>query len=486
MMALTSLSWAALVVFVVPALIVVAAEFDERLRQRRSPLRPAVTVLRQWGLVFFALWVLLRPVLGLERDDFAVRVAMSGLVLSIAAAVLSVVKAIVSGYRSRPREESARDIPQLVLALPRLVTIIVAAWLLIDTVWGVDLSAAMTALGVTSLVVSFALQDTLSGLASGLLLLGDQPFKTGDWISTGDTIGQVVDINWRTSRLRTRDADLIVVPNSQLASAAVVNYSSPHTLHRVVVSLQVAFANPPSRAIDMLLDTARSVPGVLADPPPGVRITQIDDPLMGYEVEMWIDDYLVEPRVRSDFGRLVWYQSHRHDVPLPSPAQDLYLYDGVKVAADAVPTPAELRDGLQSSPLLASLSDDELDTLTAATRLQRFSRGEEIVGGGAGGSDLRLLQTGLARMVLPGEDTEHVILDIAPGEAIGLLDLGSGALRSVSVRAVTDCIVLIVDQSAIGGVGSRNADLATALNRIASIRRRRVERAVEQYRGGSE
>jgi small-conductance mechanosensitive channel len=162
-----------------------------------------------------------------------------------------------------------------------------------------------------------------------LLLLGDQPFRPGDWISAGEIEGVVVDVNWRTTHVRTRGGDMIIVPNSQLATASITNYTSPEPLHRVVVPVQVAYVNPPTLAKAMLLDAAAGTPGVLNDPAPVVRVTQIDDPLMGYEVHMWIDDYAIAPSVATDFGTLVWYQSHRHGVPLPSPAQDLYLYDGV-------------------------------------------------------------------------------------------------------------------------------------------------------------
>ncbi len=471
-----------LVAVLVPVAIIVAAEIDERLRQRRSSLRPAVTIVRNWALPFFALWVLLGPVLGIDRDDFLVRVAASGLVLALFAATLSVLRALVDGYRARPRDPTARPVPQLLLALPRLAAIIVAAWILIDTVWGVDLSAALTALGVTSLVASFALQDTLSGLASGVLLLSDQPFKPGDWIQTGDTEGVVVDLNWRTTRVRTRTGDLIIVPNSELAGAAVVNYSSPDRLHRVTVDLQVAYVSPPTLAVDMLLDAARGVRGVLSEPAPRVRLTNISDPVVDYAVDMWIDDYEIEPMVRSDFGRLVWYQSHRHDVPLPNPAQDLFLYDGVKTAEAAIPTTAELRQGLQSSPLLASLDDEELDALAAATRLDRYSVGEVIVGPASTGGELRLVRDGHAQMVLPDDGTDHVIADFAAGEAIGVIDLSSPELRRVLVRAVSDCVIATIDAQVIGAVGSRNAELATALNRVAAIRRRRVERTMEHAR----
>jgi hypothetical protein len=345
----------------------------------------------------------------------------------------------------------------------------------------VNLSAALTALGVTSLVVSFALQDTLSGLASGVLLLSDRPFKTGDWIRAGDTEGVVIDINWRTSRIRDRNGDMIVVPNSELAGASVINFSAPQPLHRIVVSLQVAFVNPPTLAKEMLLDAARSVPGVLTDPPPGVLVTTIDDPLMGYDVYMWVDDYTDVPRVTSDFGALVWYQSHRHNVPLPSPAQDLYLHDPIAEAKSAEPTLADLRGALQLSPLLERLPDDDIDRLAQSARRVRYRAGELMFDSASEDRDLLVLVEGAGRLVLlePGLD-EAVVSDISVGDPVGLLDARRGDNRVVAMRAVTDCEALVVPNDVVGEVGSRNAELVAAFNRVVALRQRRVQRLVDR------
>ena len=345
--------WALILVVVLPVVIISAAELEERLRQRDSALTPIVSILRSWTVPFFAVWALTRGLFGLDPDGLVSRILGTGLLLSAAAAGLALVRLLVNWLKTWGDEsDERRGVPQLLLAMPRVAVIIVTGWFLIDGVWGVDLSAALTALGVTSLVISFALQDTLSGLASGALLLGDAPFKPGDWIQFGDLQGKVIDINWRSSRIQDRNGDLHVVPNAQLAKDKVVNYVEPTRLHRVVVPVQVAYLNPPTLAKEMLLDAARSTPGVLDDPPPAVRVVQVDDPLMGYEVHMWIEDFQDAPKVSSTFGSLVWYASHRHDVPLPSPAQDLYLYDGVEAGAADTPDRAEVRRRLRVSPLL--------------------------------------------------------------------------------------------------------------------------------------
>ncbi len=475
-----SLLWTLVVIVVVPVVVVGAAELEERLRQVQSPLRSAVLTVRNWVLPFFAAWALLVPVLSVE-DTWYRRVVSTGLVLSASVACWQVLRVVNRILRARPEEAGRRPVPQLVLALPRIGLIIGAGSLVLAGIWGVDLSAALTALGVTSLVVSFALQDTLSGLASGVLLLSDRPFKPGDWIRAGEIEGQVMDINWRTSRIRDRNGDMVVVPNSELAGASVVNYTSPQSLHRVVVSLQVAFANPPTRAQQMLIDAARSVPGVLLEPPPGVLVTTIDDPLMGYEVTMWVDDYGIVPRVKSDFGALVWYQSRRQNVPLPSPAQDIFVHDPIAEAAAAEPTADDLRAALRSSPLLAQLPPSELDVLLSGSHLARFRRGELMIDPEAGSRDLLVLVEGSAHLMLlePGM-AEAVVSEVGPGDLVGLIEAQFGDDRTVVLRAQTDCEVVVAAADVVGEIGSRNAEVAAAFNRLASQRRRRVRRLVER------
>lgn len=473
-------TWAVVVIVLVPMAIVALAELDERLRQRDSVFRRAVGTARAWVLPLFALWAVVVPVLGTDTSEPFVRITASLLVLGIAVVLLQIIRLVVADIRTRDQSDARTSIPELVLAMPRIALIAATVWILLDSVWGVDLSAAFTALGVTSLVVSFALQDTLSGLASGVLLLGDRPFTPGDWIRAGDVEGVVIDINWRATRIRDRDGDMLIVPNGQLASATVVNFSSPDRFHRVSVELQVAFVNSPTAAREMLLSAAKATRGVMSDPPPDVRVVQIDDPLMGYAVDMWIDDYAIAPRVRSEFGALVWYHSHRHGVPLPSPAQDLFIHEG-----DAPPPPLmtsdEIRVGLRRSVVLAELPDLDLERMAESVRAAGYGIGEVIDDSRAPTGSLSVLASGRAQLVLIDEDApEAVIADLAPGDIIGLLINDAPDGHVVVLRALTDCTLLHVDAEVASEMSSRHLQLSAAVNRTVSIRRRRVERIVHQ------
>jgi small-conductance mechanosensitive channel len=469
--------WVILFIVVTPVVVIGSGELEGRLRYRDSPLVPTVSILRIWVLPLLAIWLVAGAILGF--DAFVVRLIASAAVIAIGADAVAIIRVFIETLRSHAASGARRQVPRLLLAVPQILVIGFVAYILAAGVWDFDVSSLFAALGVTTLIISVALQDTLSGIASGFLLMLDHPFQPGDWILAEGIEGRVVDTNWRSTRIQNRDLDIVVIPNGNLAGATIINYDEPARLHRVVVGLQVAYVNPPTLAKDMILDAARSVPGVLADPAPSVKVTQVDDPLMGYEVRMWIDDYAISPRVKSDFRSLVWYMSHRHDVPLPSPAFDLYNYDGVEASIAGVPDRAEVRRRLQVSPLFDGLGDDELDRLSTMSHPDRFEAGEYMLSVEGGASTLYTLWTGDARLEVAMEDgSSHTIANLAAGDVFGLVQPPDDQSYAPRVVAETDCEVVGIDLDAAGPVIARNQSVVDALNQITTTRTRRIERTL--------
>ena len=470
--------WAALLVVLLPILIIGTGEVQERLRQRGSLLEKPVATVRNWVLPLTAVWILVVLVIDLPTTNIISRAIATAALIAVTAAALQVIQYLTAESKARSKTPGTRGVPQLFMMVPRLIVLLVAGWLLFSEVWDVDLTGLFAALGVTSLVISLALQDTLSGLASGFLLLSDKPFEPGDWIEVNDIEGRVVDTNYRSSRIRDRNGDLIIIPNSVLAGATLVNFDQPASLHRVTVELQVAYSNPPSNAIDMLLAAARATEGVRADPPPKVRITQIDDPLMGYKVLMWIDDYAIAPRVKTDFGALVWYQSHRMDVPLPSPAFDLYHHDPIQEAADAELTPEQLADRIRRASMFSELSDADIAELAAAAVPERFRRGETMLAPGVVSREVSILWSGRARILVP--DVPEVFIELSDGDVYGVVSRSRSGDAPQEVVAITDCLTVRIEASTAGAVASRNPALAYELDQLLSSRNRRLSPLVRQ------
>lgn len=465
-------AWAAVLIVLLPILIITAGEIQERLRLRGSLLAEPVATVRNWLLPLAASWALLVLVIGVDANSFFARLLETVILVVLTIAALQILRYFIAEVRGRSQVSGSQGAPQLLMMVPRLIIVLGAGWYLFVAIWDVDLSGLFAALGVTSLVISLALQDTLSGLASGFLLTGDRPFKPGDWIEFDDIEGRVVDTNWRSSRIRDRNGDMVVVPNSSLAAATIVNFDEPARLHRVVVSLQVAYSNAPTDAKNMLLAAARATEGVLEDPPPQIRVVQIDDPLMGYDVQMWIDDYTIAPRVRSDFGALVWYQSHRMEVPLPSPAFDLFHHDPAQEAADAVLSTEEVVGRMRRAPLFSELDELDIREMASAAHPMRFRRGEIILAPGVVNRDVYVLWEGQAQIIVA--DRPGSFIALSDGDVFGLMGRSSRKAAPPEIRAVSDCEVIRIDAETAGAVMSRNSVLTDGVDQMMISRSRRL------------
>ena len=150
--------WAALLVVLLPVLIIGAGEAQERLRQRGSLLEKPVATFRNWVLPLSALWILVVLIFNVSDTNILPRAIATGTLIAATAAILQVVRYFTEEARARSKIPGTRGVPQLFMMVPRLVVLIVAGWLLFSAIWNVDLTGLFAALGVTSLVVSLALQ----------------------------------------------------------------------------------------------------------------------------------------------------------------------------------------------------------------------------------------------------------------------------------------------------------------------------------------
>jgi small-conductance mechanosensitive channel len=153
------------------------------------------------------------------------------------------------------------------------------------------LSVAMVGLG--GLAFSIAAQATLADVIDGLLILVDRPFRRGDRIQIQElqTWGDVYAIGLRTTRIRTLDNRMVVVPNSRIGRGQVVNYSYPDNKYRMEVYISVAYGADVERVRALFVNAVRDVDGVLATRPVEALVESLDDGALKFRVRCWIDTY---------------------------------------------------------------------------------------------------------------------------------------------------------------------------------------------------
>lgn len=177
--------------------------------------------------------------------------------------------------------------------------------------------------GVLSIVLGLAVQDLLGNLLAGIVVSVEHPCRVGDWVQLGDTEGEVTAVSWRATHLRTRQNDLVVVPNRLVVSEKLTNFDRPSTLHLIKLNVGVAYETPPGLAVAALLEAASRTDGVLATPPPTCQFRDFQDSALLFQLRVWIDNYASLNIIESDLRKEIWYSLKHHEISIPFPQRDV-------------------------------------------------------------------------------------------------------------------------------------------------------------------
>ena len=157
------------------------------------------------------------------------------------------------------------------------------------------LTAAATLSGALALALGFAAQDLVGNFVAGVFIIKDEPFQVGDWIEWNDMSGRVEEIDLRVSRVRTFDNEQITVPNGDLANNAVTNPVAYEKLRQKFV-FGIGYEDDIDLAREAIVEEVSALDGVLSEPVPDTRVTELGDSAVGIQARFWIDD-----PDRSDF-----------------------------------------------------------------------------------------------------------------------------------------------------------------------------------------
>jgi hypothetical protein len=135
----------------------------------------------------------------------------------------------------------------------------------------------------------------------------------------------VVDITWRTTHVRTRESDNLIVPNSQIADKALVNFQFPHPLHLETLVVRAHLDTPPYRVTEALLDAGGRVRGVLDKPSPDVFVVAFGESGIDYQLRVWIQDVSERLRIASDCRQRIWEAFRSRGIVIPYPVRTLEL-----------------------------------------------------------------------------------------------------------------------------------------------------------------
>jgi len=410
-------------------------------------------------------------------DEQILFITVLGVYLVIAWCIARIVELWIL---SRSRDGWAASLPglQRVLLYGTSLFLGLFAFLSLE---GYSITGVYISTGAVAALVAFAMQQTLGDLFSGVAMSIERPFRLGDWIALNDgTEGQVIDINWRTTRLRGWDNATFVIPNGELARQGFKNLHGSDHFFAPWYEIKIPAEVDPRFAKALLLEAALRCDKVLKHPLPVVRL--IDASTVPYTYMVWVHfpNYPSMFVGREELYREVHYALTRAGVQT---APEIHEIHARKAEVPRAEPPTTLL-ALKGLDIASSLSEEELEKLATMSQHFVFDAGTVLLREGATAEAFDVLINGIVESSITlSRGSRKVVERLSPGQYFGITSMITTHPSILEFTAMTDVTVIRIDTSCLQSLLAGRPDLAED---FAKIVKQRLDRAEEVRMGAKE
>ena len=331
-----------------------------------------------------------------------------------------------------------------------------------------ELRGLLAGSGIAAIIIGFATQDLFGGIISGIALQISKPYRVGDWLHIQERFAEVMEINWRSTRLRTNDGIYLDIPNYQIARNTIINLHYPTEVHAMRLRVGADYDVPPNRVKDALHRAASKADGVLPEPPTKVYVMDFAESAVIYEIKFSMGNHRAYNEVCDAIRTNIWYEFRRQQISIPFPIRTLHLQRGPKRISDGR---AEARAILRSEALFDCLSEEQLAQVLERSQIHRYGRGERLIEEGADGDSMFVMLRGSAAVSVARNGTGVRVGVMRQGDCFGEFALLTGEPRSATVRAESDCEVMEIGKPVMAEVLREWPECLTALSELLAKRK---------------
>jgi small-conductance mechanosensitive channel/CRP-like cAMP-binding protein len=332
---------------------------------------------------------------------------------------------------------------------------------------GLNLAPLVVTLGGLGIGVGFAFQEIIKNLISGLTLLIEGKLQVDDYIEFDGLSGYIKEISMRSTVIRTFDGGDVIVPNSNLTSNRVLNWSYKSLTGKLHLPIGAAYDSDPVVVTETLLNSAYMEPLVLHEPPPRVIFKGFGENSMEFELWVWVARIDEGISVRSSLNFIIEHNLRQMNLKIPFPQRDLWLRnasilnwpdvsaekqtngqgngESSQLTAYTLQKPVSIRDALRQLPHLKICSDLHLRELIEAGYRQFFKASEIVFHEGDLGSHFYLVLSGAVETVVTRLD--QTVKTYSPGDTFGEVALMLNLPYTATARALEDTSLFVIHKS---------------------------------------
>ncbi|MEE4287270.1 MAG: mechanosensitive ion channel domain-containing protein [Mariniphaga sp.] len=267
----------------------------------------------------------------LKTDNIEITVSSVIIVILVFLATLIGLK-IIRGFFRRyiKKQEAERRSYWSVYLIFRYVVWVVVIVLMLETS-GVKVSVLLASITALLVGVGFGIQQLFSDIASGIVLIFERNLQINDIIELDDgTVGRVLHIGLRTSKLKTRDDVILVVPNSKFVNDTIINWSQMDYNTRFSVKVGVAYGSDTKLVSRLLLECTHNNKNISAHPKPFVRFNDFGDSSLDFQIYFWVRESFLVENTKSDIRYAIDDAFRKNGVQIPFPQRDVHIKTNVK------------------------------------------------------------------------------------------------------------------------------------------------------------
>jgi small-conductance mechanosensitive channel/CRP-like cAMP-binding protein len=380
----------------------------------------------------------------------------------------------------------------LVLGIMELAVL----FIVLKAILKIDLSPILGASAILTMVLGLALQGVLGNILSGASLHFVRSISRGDWVQIGAHEGVVVDTNWRETRILDRASNVVVLPNTVVASERIINYAQPDGRTALFLPFKLSPQAPAGEVLAVLVEAARDCPAVVADPVPLAYLQSFDELGVSYLLKFWVTDYARKHSIITDVGRLAWYKLRRKGFEIAVPAAEgLKAMAGIAARTGraaptgaAGPGPAEeaaeesfaalMKSAFLRRPKAGGLGEllvpeEDVRDLAAVVTPAVYARGEVLFRQGDKGRSAYVIVRGRIRGEIVTQDEGRSYtssFSVGPGGLFGEMSLFTGMPRTATGVIEEEAVLLKIRAEDFGPVLAKNPDLAEVIADLVSAR----------------
>ena len=259
---------------------------------------------------------------------FADNVLYLALILIILLLIYRIITILFDWYAEKINAGDNRNLSGSLFPLLKKVSKILIAALAVVIVlsrFDVNISAFIVSLGVGSLAIALAAQDTISNMIAGFIIMIDRPFRIGDRIKYGTETGDVVEIGIRSTKILDFDNNLVIMPNNEIVKSKIVNVTYPNILTRVIIEVGVAYGTDLKKVKEIMLNAANAHSLISKEVPPDVVLLEFGDSSLNMRLSARTDDYKNAWKMQCELRETIYEEFNKAGVEIPFPQRVLYL-----------------------------------------------------------------------------------------------------------------------------------------------------------------